>query len=147
MTTEADARIVIDQLLKDAGWDLTDKAQVATEVSSTGGRADYVLKDTRTRPVAVVEAKRFAKDPYDAKEQAKAYALALSVPFVILSNGQEHYFWDYQEGDARPVLGMPSRADLQRRASLKQHRRGSLDESLQAVVICPRVCLSRIPNI
>ncbi len=133
MATEADARMVIDQLLKDAGWDITNKAQVSTEESSANGRADYVLKDTRTRPIAAIEAKRFSKDPYDAKEQAKAYALSLSVPFVILSNGQEHYFWDYNDSDARPILGMPSQADLQRRANLKNHRRGKLDESLQAV--------------
>lgn len=28
MPTEADARILIDQILRDAGWDITDKAQV-----------------------------------------------------------------------------------------------------------------------
>ncbi len=28
MPTEADARILIDPLLRDAGWDITDKVQV-----------------------------------------------------------------------------------------------------------------------
>ena len=34
--TEADARILIDGLLRQAGWDPTDKAQVRTEVTITG---------------------------------------------------------------------------------------------------------------
>jgi len=132
MPTEADSRIVIDQLLKDAGWDITNKALVSTEEPSSDGRADYLLKNTRTQPMAVIEAKRFSVDPYSAKTQARAYAQSLCAPFVILSNGREHYFWDYADGDARPILGLPSQADLERRANLKVHRRGSLEESLKA---------------
>jgi type I restriction enzyme R subunit len=133
MPTEADARIVIDQLLRDAQWDITDKSQVSTEEPAADGRADYVLRNSRSRPLAVIEAKRFSVDPYMAKEQARAYAQALSAPFVILSNGQEHYLWDYADGDARPVLGLPTQADLERRANLKLHRRGFLELSLAAV--------------
>ncbi|TAN44678.1 MAG: DEAD/DEAH box helicase [Nitrospirae bacterium] len=136
MSTEADARMVIDKLLEKAGWVIMNKAQVSTEEASADGRADYLLKDSRTRPLAVIEAKRFAVDPYSAKEQAKSYAQALGAPFVILSNGQEHYFWDYTDGDARPVMGMPSQADLERRVNIKAHRRGSFQESL-AVFPCP----------
>src|SRR4030042_307965 len=133
MTTEADARMVIDQLLRDAGWIITDKAQVSTEEATADGRADYLLKDTRTRPMAVIEAKRFSVDPYTAKRQPRAYAESLAAPFVILSNGQDHYFWDYEDSDARPIMGMPSQADLERRANLKIHRPGSLHESLATV--------------
>jgi type I restriction enzyme R subunit len=133
MSTEADARIVINKLLENAGWEITNKAQVSTEEPSTDGRADYLLKDSRSRPLAVVEAKRFALDPYSAKEQACAYAKSLNAPFVILSNGQEHYFWDYLDGDARPVLGLPSQADLERRCNVKLHRKGSLEDSLAII--------------
>lgn len=133
MPSEADARIIIDQLLRNAGWDIVNKAIVSTEEAAADGRADYVLKDTRTRPLAVVEAKRFSIDPYSAKKQAKDYAIGLGAPFVLLSNGQEHYVWDYGDGDARPILGMPSQADLERRANLKLHRAGTLGESLRAI--------------
>ena len=133
MSTEADARIVIDKLLENAGWEITNKAQVSTEEPSTDGRADYLLKDSRSRPLAVVEAKRFVLDPYSAKEQACAYAKSLNAPFVILSNGQEHYFWDYSDGDARPILGLPSQADLERRCNIKLHRKGSLEDSLAVI--------------
>jgi len=122
MSRETDARMVIDQLLKDAGWDIFDKSQVSTEEPTADGRADYLLKDTLTRPLAIIEAKRFSIDPYSAKEQAQAYAEKLGAPFVILTNGREHYFWDYGDSDARPVLGLPTRVDLQTRANLKAHR-------------------------
>jgi predicted type IV restriction endonuclease len=56
MSTEADARMVIDKLLEEAAWQITNKAQVSTEEPSADGRADYLLRDTRTRPLAVIEA-------------------------------------------------------------------------------------------
>jgi type I site-specific restriction endonuclease len=133
MPQETDARILIDRLLREAGWNVEDRAQVSTEEPAADGRADYVLKDSRSRPLAVIEAKRFSVDPYSAKDQARAYAESLPVHFVILSNGQDHYFWDYADGDARPILGMPTQADLERRANLKLHRKGELIQSLAAV--------------
>lgn len=133
MPRETDARMVVDQLLKNAGWDIFDKSQVSTEEPAADGRADYLLKSSLTRPLAVVEAKRFGKDPYGAKEQALPYAKGLGAPFIILSNGQEHYFWDYGDSDARPIMGMPSRIDLEARANLKFHRKGSLQETLAAL--------------
>lgn len=131
--TEADARIVIDRLLREADWDIEDKSQIATEDPAQDGRADYLLKDSRTRPIAVVEAKRFSVDPYTAKEQAKDYAVLRNAPYVLLSNGREHYLWDYAEGDARPVMGMPTRADLERRFNIRKHRLGDLSSSIRAV--------------
>jgi len=131
--TEADARIVIDQLLIEAGWDITNKAQVSTEEPNRDGRADYLLKNSHTQPLAVIEAKKFSIDPYGAKNKARAYAESLCAPFVILSNGHEHYFYDYTDGDARSILGLPSQADLEKRANLKIHRRGSLADSLKII--------------
>jgi predicted type IV restriction endonuclease len=64
MSTEADTRILIDKLLEVAYWTITNKAQVSTEEASSDGRADYLLKDSRIRPLAVIEAKSFAVDPY-----------------------------------------------------------------------------------
>lgn len=135
MAPETDARIIIDRLLREAGWDIENKAQVSTEEPTKDGRADYLLKNTRTQPLAVIEAKRFSIDPYSAKEQAKAYALSLGIPFIILSNGHEHYFWDYFDSDARPILGLPKQADLERRANLKIHRSGTLEESLRTILL------------
>jgi type I restriction enzyme R subunit len=130
MLPETHARIVIDRLLREAGWQVENPACVSTDEATADGRADYLLKNQRSQPLAVIEAKRFSIDPYSAKEQAKEYAQSLAAPFVILSNGHEHYFWEYDSGDARPVLGLPSPADLERRANLRQHRGGSLQTTL-----------------
>jgi len=133
MPTEADTRIIIDRLLREAHWNVENKSVVSTEEPAADGRADYLLKNSRTQPLAVVETKRFSTDPYSAKEQTKAYAISLAAPFIFLSNGREHYFWDYENGDARPILGFPTQADLEGRANLRLHRRGDLGSSLRAV--------------
>lgn len=130
---ETDAWIVIDRLLRGAGWDIEDKPQVSTEEAAADGRADYLLKSTLTHPLAVIEAKRFSVDPYSVKGQARDYAQSLGAPFVILSNGREHYFWEHKTGDARPVVDLPDHADLERRAYLRAHRVGGLQTSLNAL--------------
>ena len=134
---ETDARILIDALLRQAGWNPSDKSQVRTEVlavdpfqadsissvfredppvfASVGkGRCDYVLDDSNGRPLAVIESKRGAIDPYVAKQQALPYAKRIGAPFIFLSNGQLIYFWDYQNDDARIVSSFYSRRDLER---------------------------------
>ncbi|MFM6451188.1 MAG: DEAD/DEAH box helicase family protein [Planktothrix sp.] len=119
MSKETDARIIIDELLRQAGWNPTDGSQVLTEVAIPGSnkisrRADYVLLDQRGRPLAVIEAKRKAIEPYTAKQQALPYAQLLNAPFIFLTNGQLIYFWDYQNDDARLVNSFFSRRDLER---------------------------------
>jgi type I site-specific restriction endonuclease len=63
-----------------------------------------------------LEAKREDVDPYDAKEQARGYAENLKAPFIILSNGREHWFWNYTriDQDAYRIERLPSREDLER---------------------------------
>ncbi len=66
-------------------------------------------------PLRVLEAKRPDLDPYDAKEQARGYAENLRAPFVILSNGKEHWFWNYERAsqrDAYRIERLPSLAEL-----------------------------------
>ena len=150
-STEADARIVIDDLLRQAGWDPADKSQVLTErsvqssslfvaeplavygkeaVQQTAdrdeistGRADYVLMDRRGRPLAIIEAKRNAIQPYTAKQQALPYAKAIDAPFIFLTNGEIIYFWDYQNDDARIVNSFYSRRDLERLVEMRATRK------------------------
>ena len=67
--------------------------------------------------LCVLEAKREDLDPYDAKEQARGYAENLKAPFIILSNGREHWFWNYERADQRDayrIERLPSRDDLDR---------------------------------
>jgi type I restriction enzyme, R subunit len=148
--SEADARIVIDEQLRAAGWDPIDKSQVRTEVlvkpaSGTppvvvepseeyagvpadaavdaSGRADYVLCAQNGRPLAIIEAKKQAIHPYVAKQQALPYAKQLGAPFIFLTNGELIYFWDYQNDDARIVDSFFSRRDLERVLEMRATRK------------------------
>jgi len=112
---EAFSRVLIDKALEFSGWDLLDAQQVRFELNTATGRADYLLGGQRG-PLCVLEAKREDVDPYDAKEQARGYAENVKAPFIILSNGREHWFWNYtrKDQDAYRIERLPSRADLER---------------------------------
>ncbi|MCU1311414.1 MAG: hsdR 4 [Candidatus Angelobacter sp.] len=113
---EAFSRILIDRALQDSGWDMLNPKQVRLELNGATGRADYVLMGDRG-PLCVLEAKREDEDPYDAKEQARGYAENLNAPFVILSNGREHWFWNYARKDQQDpyrIERLPSPLDLER---------------------------------
>lgn len=144
---ETDARILIDDQLRAAGWNPADKSQVLTEVKVAGGhvaaepgaqptvvstsdgdaiptgRADYVLLDQRGRPLAIIEAKKQAIQPYTAKQQALPYAKQIGAPFIFLTNGELIYFWDYQNDDARIVNSFFSRRDLERLVHMRAERK------------------------
>jgi type I restriction enzyme R subunit len=114
---EAFSRVRIDKALEFSGWDLLDPKQVRFEVNSASKRADYLLFDSLGRTLCVLEAKAEDKDPYDAKEQARGYAENLNAPFIILSNGREHWVWNYERADQRDayrIERLPSRDDLER---------------------------------
>lgn len=114
-SNEAFSRVLIDKALEFSGWDLLDPHQVRFELNTANGRADYLLGGQRGQ-LCVLEAKREDVDPYDAKEQAKGYAENVKAPFIILSNGREHWFWNYtrKDQDAYRIERLPSRKDLER---------------------------------
>jgi type I restriction enzyme R subunit len=95
----------------------------AADASPRPGRVDYVLYDQRGRPLAVIEAKKNAINPYVAKQQALPYARSLGAPFIFLTNGELTYFWDYQNDDARPIASFFSRRDLERLVEMRQARK------------------------
>lgn len=123
MPKEARARILINDLLRRSGWrffdDETGPANIALEAHvkikkkalenlgddferTANGYVDYLLLDERGFPIAVLEAKSKKFDPLVGKEQARKYAHSQNVRFVILSNGNLHYFWDLEQGN--PIL-------------------------------------------
>jgi len=116
---EADARILIDRKIREAGWEPEDKNQVITEETSQAGRADYILKDSRGRGIAVIEAKRFSVDPASAKQQALSYAKSIKAEFIFLSNGEEIYFWDYKYRSEQKVATFYSQRDLEKIQNLR----------------------------
>ncbi|MFV2854652.1 type I restriction enzyme HsdR N-terminal domain-containing protein, partial [Escherichia coli] len=67
--------------------------------ATKNGFIDFLLLDEKNFPLVVLEAKSEDKNPLVGKEQARKYAKSLDCRFVILSNGNLHYFWDLQQGN------------------------------------------------
>lgn len=126
---EAKARIKINKLLEAAGWRFFDSddgpanIQVEANVKITkkqfkdfgenfekisNGFIDFLLLDERGKPFIVLEAKSEDKDPLVGKEQAREYAKSNFVKYVILSNGNIHYFWNIYKGNPQIILSFPS---------------------------------------
>lgn len=125
---EASARIKINHLLKEAGWrffddengpaniqlepnvkmskaDLTGLGENFDRVKN--GFVDFLLLDDKGKPFIVLEAKAEDKDPLVGKEQAREYAKSLYLKYVILSNGNQHYFWNIYKGNPQLITAFP----------------------------------------
>ena len=126
---EASARIKINHLLEEAGWrffddengpaniqlepnvkmskaDLTGLGENFDKVKN--GFVDFLLLDDKGKPFIVLEAKAEDKDPLVGKEQAREYAKSLYLKYVILSNGNQHYFWNIYKGNPQLITAFPS---------------------------------------
>lgn len=126
---EATARIKINKLLEAAGWRFfavgdapanirlepgvtiksTDlDALGANFETSSKGFVDFLLLDAKGFPLLVLEAKAEDKNPLIGKEQARKYAKSQNCRFVILSNGNLHYFWDLERGSPYVITSFPT---------------------------------------
>jgi type I restriction enzyme R subunit len=126
---EATARIKINKLLDAAGWRFFQEGQLpasiqleptvkiqAVELDALGedfervdrGFIDFLLLDSKGFPFIVLEAKPEDKSPLIGKEQARKYARSQNCRFVILSNGNLHYFWDLDRGNPYIITAFPT---------------------------------------
>ena len=126
---EAHARIKINMLLQAAGWrffaeggspaniqlepSVTLKTQDLDALGdnfekSSKGFIDVLLLNDRGFPFIVLEAKAESKSPLVGKEQARKYARSQNCRFVILSNGNLHYFWDLERGNPYVITTFPT---------------------------------------
>jgi type I restriction enzyme R subunit len=126
---EAAARIKINKLLEIAGWrfftDANGPANIQLEPSVTvkkqdldalgenfekasKGFIDFLLLNEKGFPFIVLEAKSEDKSPLVGKEQARKYAKSQNCRFVILSNGNLHYFWDLERGNPYIITAFPT---------------------------------------
>ena len=126
---EAAARIKINKLLEAGDWrffpdgdtpanirlepsvtiNSTDLDALGENFEKTGkGFVDFLLLDARGFPLVVLEAKAEDKSPFVGKEQARKYARSLNCRFVILSNGNLHYFWDLERGNPYVITSFPT---------------------------------------
>jgi type I restriction enzyme R subunit len=126
---EATARIKINKLLEAAGWRFFSEygkpANIRLEHTTTltpdhlnsfgenfekypRGFIDFLLLNEKGFPLIVLEAKSEEKNPLSAKEQARKYARSQNCRFVILSNGNLHYFWDLERGHPYIITSFPT---------------------------------------
>lgn len=126
---EASARIKINKLLEASGWRFfsedgepaniclepsvtmksTDLDALGNDFEKTSkGFIDFLLLDSKGFPLIVLEAKSEGKEPLIGKEQARKYAKSQNCRFVILSNGNLHYFWDMERGNPYIITSFPT---------------------------------------
>ncbi|WP_319557973.1 DEAD/DEAH box helicase family protein [Thiomicrorhabdus sp.] len=154
--SEAQTRAnLIDKLLKNAGWNLSDPTQVVEEFdilvephkvaepqSKYEGHqfSDYVLLAKDGKAIAVIEAKRTSKDAALGREQAKQYCyniqkqLGGELPFCFYTNGHDLYFWDLENAPPRKVVGFPTRDDLERFAYIRRNRKPLTQEFINTSI-------------
>jgi type I restriction enzyme R subunit len=126
---EAAARIKINRMLESSGWrfftetglpaniQLEPSVKITeSDLSALGenfekastGFIDFLLLDAKGFPFIVLEAKAEDKNPLVGKEQARKYARSQNCRFVILSNGNLHYFWDLERGNPYIITTFPT---------------------------------------
>lgn len=130
---EATARIKINQLFEKAVWrffanahgpaniQLEPKVKLKPQILDalggdfeklSHGFIDFLLLNDKGFPCIVLEAKSEDKDPLVGKEQARQYAKSQNCRFVILSNGNLHYFWDLARGHPYLITTFPTPASV-----------------------------------
>jgi len=149
LTSEiATRKLLIDLLLREAGWDnLKDGRDKEFEVTgmplstnpSGRGYADYVLWGDNGLPLAVVEAKSTIHDNKKGKHQASLYADSLEKmtgqrPIIFYSNGFETHLWDDAFYPERDVQGFYTKDELhlliERRTSRKDLREFNINTAI-----------------
>ncbi|SHL30223.1 type I restriction enzyme, R subunit [Fibrobacter sp. UWH5] len=118
MTPEERARVKIDQMFEDAGWQVVDRDFYSPTISAAAIRegllkgnheADYFLF-INGKAIGVLEAKRKEVDVSSSKvcEQTAMYVCGVPeyyqtwqrpLPFGYQSNGEETYFRDFRDKD------------------------------------------------
>ena len=130
---EATARIKINKLLEAAGWRFFAEGKLPANIQlepsitiktqdldalgenfekSSKGYIDFLLLNEKGFPFIVLEAKSEDKSPLVGKEQARKYARSQNCRFVILSNGNLHYFWDLERGNPYIITTFPTPASV-----------------------------------
>ncbi len=149
---EAHARIKINKLLEEAGWRFFDNEEgkrniileniaklTQTQLDEFGddfektstGFIDYLLVDDKGFPFIVLEAKKEEINPLAAKEQARKYATAQNCRFIILSNGNLHYFWDLQRGNPNMISKFPAPETVIRYTEFKPSAQALINETVK----------------
>ena len=155
---EKQTREFIDKQLERAGWikryvkdevnsvrsNFKEKDYVFSEGKgdSSGRFIDYLLLAEDNRPIAFIEAKRFAKSEDEGRAQARTYLNDIinqtgeNLPY-FLTNGNKWMYID-QDGIERQVSSPFSQSDLMRRSELHRKRVDPTTININRIVSRPR---------
>jgi type I restriction enzyme, R subunit len=145
---------IIDNRLKQAGWNVGDRTQVVEELeivvnsnilhddapAISNQYSDYVLLGKGGKPLAVVEAKKASIDASLGREQAKQYCYHIQeerggdLPFCFYTNGHDIFFWDLDNYPPRKVYGFPTRDDLERYTYIRKARKALASELINTKI-------------
>ena len=81
-------------------------------------------------PLIVLEAKSEEKKPLVGKEQARRYAREVDCRFVILSNGNQHYYWDLKHGNPDPITAFPTPDSASAYRKFSPNQQALIDEQV-----------------
>lgn len=138
---------LINPQLQAADWKLDDRSQVRYEVPVTGydptpwnGYTDYSLYEPAGEVIAVIEAKRTARNPREGEEQLRQYVSEIRAnqpftPFGFMANGLRTYFWDVGLAHARMVAGFFTADDLARLKFLRENSVPLLDTAINTLIV------------
>ena len=150
---EATARIKINKLLEAAGWRFFPVGDAPANIrlepgvtiksndldalganfeKSSKGFVDFLLLDAKSFPLLVLEAKAENKNPLIGKEQARKYAKSQNCRFVILSNGNLHYFWDLERGSPYVITSFPTPDSVTGYQKVKPNPQRLIEELISA---------------
>jgi len=166
---EAKARIKINKLLEESFWrlidDSTGPANVVLENNvkithtivndmgedfekTSNGYADYLLLDEKGFPLIVLEAKSEDKNPLVGKEQARKYARAQNAGYVILSNGNMHYFWDIEKLNPSIITKFPTQQSIKNYSAYKPQPDRLINEKIAKdyIVLTQKPNYNQVPE-
>ncbi len=143
MSEATTRKLYIDEYLREAGWDVLDKENVAMpckagiEIKVEGmpnekgyGFCDYVLYGEDGKPLAIIEAKKTSVSPETGRHQVDLYAECMEKiygykPIKYYTNGYEIKIIDGIYPD-RSVIAFHSRKELE--LLMQRRNRGNITE-------------------
>ena len=93
--------VLIDPILLQLGWNVTDPDQVRLEVKANGNVIDYVLTKGEVKDYAVVEAKSSRMGVDAHRKQATGYAMEIGALYALVTNGLRWEAWELKPGSPR----------------------------------------------
>jgi type I site-specific restriction endonuclease len=104
------------------------------------GFTDFCLYHPDGTILAVIEAKRTARNAREGEEQLRQYVAEIASkqkvpPFGLMTNGLHHFFWEVSLAHPRAVAGFFSLDDLDRLRFIRENKRPLKDSPINKKIV------------